>query len=68
LTPQNRRIYWQKKIFEALKNIDWEGKLTELLRAELEKITNIDPDLVASEIAAEVAAAINQLLFIGKYL
>jgi hypothetical protein len=33
-----------------------------LLRAELEKITNIDPDLVASEIAAEVAAAINQLL------
>jgi hypothetical protein len=51
-----------EKIFEALKNIDWEGKLTELLRAELEKITNIDPDLVASEIAAEVAAAINQLL------
>jgi hypothetical protein len=51
-----------EKIFEALKNIDWEGKLTELLRAELEKITNIDPDLVASEIAAEVAAAINQRL------
>jgi hypothetical protein len=51
-----------EKIFEALKDIDWEGKLTELLRAELEKITNIDPDLVASEIAAEVAAAINQLL------
>jgi hypothetical protein len=50
------------KIIEALKSVDWEGKLTELLKTELEKITNIDPDLVAGEIAAEVAGAINQLL------
>jgi hypothetical protein len=60
--PKESADLLAEKIFEALKNIDWEGKLTELLRAELEKITNIDPDLVASEIAAEVAAAINQLL------
>jgi hypothetical protein len=50
------------KIIEALKSVDWEGKLTELLKTELEKITNIDPDLVAGEVAAEVAGAINQLL------
>jgi hypothetical protein len=60
--PKESADLLAEKIFEALKDIDWEGKLTELLRAELEKITNIDPDLVASEIAAEVAAAINQLL------
>jgi hypothetical protein len=60
--PKESADLMAEKIFEALKDIDWEGKLTELLRAELEKITNIDPDLVASEIAAEVAAAINQLL------
>jgi hypothetical protein len=60
--PKESADLMAEKIFEALKNIDWEGKLTELLRAELEKITNIDPDLVASEIAAEVAAAINQRL------
>jgi hypothetical protein len=60
--PKESADLMAEKIFEALKNIDWEGKLTELLRVELEKITNIDPDLVASEIAAEVAAAINQRL------
>jgi hypothetical protein len=60
--PKESADLMAEKIFEALKDIDWEGKLTELLRVELEKITNIDPDLVASEIAAEVAAAINQRL------
>ena len=50
------------KIIEALQTVDWEGKLTELLKTELEKITNIDPDLVAGEIAKEVSEAVNELL------
>jgi hypothetical protein len=30
------------RILEALRQIDWEQELTDLLRTELEKITNID--------------------------
>ncbi|WP_027138625.1 hypothetical protein [Gaetbulibacter saemankumensis] len=49
-----------KEILNALQQVDWEGKLTELLKVELEKITNIDPDQVSEEIANEIANFVNE--------
>ncbi|NVK50160.1 MAG: hypothetical protein HWE09_10345 [Cyclobacteriaceae bacterium] len=64
--PKESADILSKRIVEELKSIDWEGKLTELIRQELEKITNIDPDVVAGEIASEITAIINQLLSTDK--
>ena len=50
------------KIIEQFGKIEWEEELTALLTQELEKITNIDPEYVAGEIAWEVASAINEIL------
>lgn len=64
--PKESADILSKRIVEELKSIDWEGKLTDLIRQELEKITNIDPDVVAGEIASEITAIINQLLSTDK--
>ena len=66
--PDQAADLLSREIIEALKSIDWEGKLTELLKGELEKITGIDPEAVSEAIAVEVAQFVNdQITVEGVY-
>jgi hypothetical protein len=54
------------RIIMALQSVDWEGELTQLLKTELEKITNIDAEAVSQQIGAAVAQKINDELTVDK--
>jgi hypothetical protein len=54
------------RIITALQSVDWEGELTQLLKTELEKITNIDAEAVSQQIGAAVAQIINDELTVSK--
>ena len=51
-----------EKIILALQNIEWEPLLTDLIKDQLEGISNIDVDAVAQAISNEVAGLINEKL------
>ncbi|TNJ44311.1 hypothetical protein KFZ70_03120 [Tamlana fucoidanivorans] len=48
------------EIYKVLSQIDWESALTQLLKEQLEKLTNIDPDKVSEDISAVIVAFINE--------
>jgi hypothetical protein len=50
------------RIIMALQSVDWEGELTQLLKTELEKITNIDAEAVSQQIGAAVAQKLTMSL------
>lgn len=62
IDPEEASKLLAEQLINALKQVDWEGRLTELLRVELEKISNIDPDLVSEQIASRVVMVIEERL------
>ena len=57
--PEEAARLLAQEIMNALEQVDWEGKLTELLQAELEKLTDIDPEEVSEKMGEEIAQFIN---------
>lgn len=47
------------EILKALQEVDWENTLTQLLKTELEKLQNVDPEKLAEDIGSTIAAIIN---------
>ena len=66
IDPEEASKLLAEEILNALKQVDWEGRLTELLRVELEKLTNIDPDLVSEQIASQVVSVIEEKLSVER--
>ncbi len=66
IDPEEASKLLAEQLINALKQVDWEGRLTELLRVELEKITNIDPDLVSEQIASRVVMVIEERLSVEE--
>ncbi|WP_439183529.1 hypothetical protein [Carboxylicivirga taeanensis] len=60
IDPDQSSKYLAAEIIKVLQSIDWESKLTELLKNELEKLTGIDAEKVAQEMANAIATKINE--------
>jgi len=66
INPEEAAEKLAEEIIAALGSVDWETKLTDLLKTELEKITGIDAEETAAKISQAVAEAIQQKLSIPK--
>ncbi|WP_167606449.1 hypothetical protein [Maribellus sediminis] len=62
INPDEASKYLAEEILMALQSIDWETKLTEILKEELEKITGIDAEAVAQQMSTAIALKINESL------
>ena len=55
-----------EQVYNALKQVDWQARLTELLKVELEKLMNIEPEEVSAQIAEKIVSIIEEELSVDK--
>jgi hypothetical protein len=66
IDPEESSKYLAEQILNALKQVDWQTRLTELLKVELEKLTNIDPEEVSEKIAEKIISLVEEELSVDR--